>query len=63
MVTFGKVWEINTREDYDNAMTELDRANFYAEMSDDYRTWKREKNEVERQRAEVERQAREKGIL
>lgn len=63
MVTFGKVWEINTREDYDNAMAALDKANFYAEMSDDFRTWQREKDEVARQMAEVKRQAAEKGIL
>ena len=63
MVTFGKVWEINTREDYDNAMAALDKANFYAEMADDFRAWQSEKDEVARQMAEVKRQAAEKGIL
>lgn len=63
MVTFGKVWEINTREDYENAMADLEKANFYAEMSDDFRAWQREKDEIARQVAEVKRQAAEKGLV
>jgi len=63
MVTFGKVWKINTREDYDNAMAALDKANFYAEMSDDFRAWQDEKKEIARQMAEIKRQAAENGIL
>ena len=63
MVVFGKVWEINNRADYDEAMIALEEAEFIAEMADDHRVWYTEKNEVARQKAEVRRQAKEKGIL
>lgn len=63
MVTFGKVWEINNKADYETAMEALERADFYAEMSDDFRAWEREKAEVARQMEDVKRQAMEKGIL
>lgn len=63
MVTFGKVWEINTCEDYENAMAVLEKANFYAEMADDFRAWQNEKNEIARQMAEIKQQAAEKGLV
>lgn len=63
LVKFGKVWEINSRADYDTAMEILDGNDFCAEMSDDFSCWKREKAEVARQRAEVTAQAKVKGII
>lgn len=62
-VKFDKKWEINSREDYDQAMHELDENEFVAEMSDDFYYWQREKAEVEKQRFDVRRQAIEKGII
>ena len=63
IVTMGKTWEINSREDYDKAMKTLEENDFIAEMSDDFSCWKREKAEVARQMAEVTAQARMKGII
>ena len=63
LVTFGRVWEINSRADYDKAMEILDGNEFCAEMSDDFSAWKREKAEVAKQRAEVTAQAKAKGII
>lgn len=63
MVRYGKTWEINTREDYDRAMEELEDADFCARMCDEYRRELEERDEVARQMREVTRQAREKGIL
>lgn len=62
-VKFDKKWEINSREDYDQAMHELDENEFVAEMSDDFYYWQREKAEVAKQRFDVRRQAIEKGII
>ena len=62
-VKFGRVWEINTRADYDKAMETLDGNEFCANMSDDYGACKRELAEVKKQRAEVTKQAKEKGII
>ena len=62
-VRFGKIWDINSREDYDKAMSSLDDSEFIAEMSDSYSVTCNEKQEIEKQRIEVIRQAKEKNIL
>lgn len=62
-VVNGRKWEINTLEDYENAMEELDGNEFIAEMSDDFSYWQSEKAEVAAQRAQVISQAKEKGII
>lgn len=62
-VVNGRKWEINTIEDYEKAMEELDGNDFIAEMSDDFSYWKSEKAEVAAQRAQVIAQAKEKGII
>ena len=62
-VRFGREWVINTREDYDKAMTVLDDAEFIAEMSDCYSITLNEKAEIDRQRLDVMRQAKERGLL
>ena len=56
-------WEINTKEDYENAMKNLNDRQFIADMSDDFRCWRSEIEQVELERADVKRQAREKGII
>ena len=63
LVKFGRVWEINSLADYNNAIETLDGNEFCAEMSDDFSAWKREKAEVAKQRAEVITQAKAKGII
>lgn len=63
IVKMGRKWEINTKEDYNNAMEILKGNEFCAEMSDDFTYWKREKEEVARQRADVIKQAKNKGII
>jgi len=63
LVMKGRIWEINTREDYDKAMEILDGNEMCAEMSDDFFCWHREKEEVERQRYQVRKQALEKGLI
>ena len=62
-VVFGKVWEIATKEEYDEAMAILDSNEFCARMSDSFREEERECNEINRQRAQVTAQAKEKGII
>lgn len=62
-VVNGRKWEINTIEDYEKAMEELDGNDFIAEMSDDFSYWKSEKAEVAAQRSQVIAQAKEKGII
>lgn len=62
-VVNDRKWVINTREDYENAMKELDGNDFIAEMSDDFSYWRSEKAEVAKQRAQVIAQAKEKGII
>lgn len=59
----GRAWEINSEEDYINAMRTLDENQFIAEMSDDHYYWQSETAEVERQRCSVRKQAIEKGII
>lgn len=63
LVTFGRQWDIQTKDDYDHAMRILDENEFRAEMCDDFSVWRKEKDEVARQRAAVKAQAREKGII
>lgn len=63
LVTEGRIWEINTREDYDKAMEILDGNEMCADMSDDFSCWRREKAEVEKQRYQVRKQALEKGLI
>lgn len=63
LVRFGKRWEINSREDYDNAMKALEDADFCAQMCDDYGREQRERAEVSRQRIEIAHMAKEKGII
>jgi len=62
-VTYGKQWEINSREDYDKAMEILDGNEFIADMSDDFSCWQKENDEVINQRHQVRRQAIAKGII
>lgn len=62
-VQFNRKWEINTLEDYENAIKVLDDNDYCAEMSDSYEVTKREHHEVSRQRFEVILQAREKGLI
>ena len=62
-VKFGRVWEINSLEDYQKAMEILEGNDFIAEMSDDFGVWQREKDEVRSQKESVIRQAKEKGLI
>ena len=62
-VQFNRKWEINSKEDYDEAMKILDENEFIAEMSDDFMYWRSEKDDVARQRCQVRKQAIEKGIV
>lgn len=62
-VEFGRVWEINTVEDFNKAMETLEDNKFIANMSDDFRCWAREMAEVDKQMSAVKRMAREKGIM
>lgn len=61
MLEYGKQWNINTLEDFTNAMETIDTWLFYASMSDDYQRELKEKAEANRQMRDVVRQAREKG--
>ena len=54
---------INTREEYEKAMEELDRREFYAEMSDDYSMTRREMEKIAKERHEINTQAEEKNLL
>ena len=63
IVKMGRKWEINTKEDYDNAMEILDGNEFCANMSDDYSVTRREIEEVNAQRWMINKIAREKGII
>ena len=62
-VQYNKFWEINTREDYDNAMKALADQEFIANMTDDHMVWRRETEEIDAQRAQVRAAATEKGLL
>lgn len=57
MVEFGKVWNINTIEEYEHAMKVLDDNEFCADMSDDWWRAGQEKAEIRRQRRAVLEQA------
>lgn len=54
---------INTKEEYQKAMEELDRREFYAEMSDDYSATCREKEAITKERREINTQAKEKKLF
>jgi len=56
-------WVINTKEEYEAAMKELEGKRFLAEMSDDFRCWQSETDWIRREMYEVQRQAREKGLI
>ena len=62
MVRFGRVWEINSREDYEKALDVLDSNKFCAMMSDDFHREMEERAEIERQRKQVIACAREIGL-
>lgn len=61
MLEYGKQWNINTREDFTNAVETINNWLFYASMSDDYQRELKETAEANRQMREVVKQAREKG--
>lgn len=63
IVKFNRVWEINTKEDYDAAMKSLDGSDFIARMTDEWAKEQEERAEVRRQRAQVMEQAKAKGII
>lgn len=60
MVRFGRKFNIQTTEDYNNAMQILSDNEFVAQMSDDWNQAKRELDEIKRQRTDVQRQADER---
>ena len=62
-VTFDKVWTIDTIDDYNTAMYILKEQKFLANMSDDFRVWRSETDEVERQMHAVNAQAQAKGLI
>lgn len=55
--------KIETREDYENALKELEDFLFYADMSDDYRVYARAHDVADARRRELEQEARAKGII
>ena len=55
--------KINTKEEYKEAMKELDRREFYANMSDDYSVTRREMDEINRERYEITTEAHKKNLL
>lgn len=63
IITMGRKWDINTKEDYDKAVEILEGNKFCAWMSDDNYYWQRELAEYERQMADVKAQAKAKGII
>lgn len=63
IVKFNKVWDVNTEEEVEQALQELEDSEFVANMSDDYLQTRREVAEIERQRRQLIQQAKEKGIL
>ena len=62
-VTFGMVWPIVKKEDVDLAWSELDGAEYIANMADDFSAYDREIAEIERQRRQIVRDARAKGFI
>lgn len=63
IVKFNRVWDVNTEEEVEQALQELEDSEFVANMSDDYSQTRCEVAEIERQRQQIIRQAKEKGIL
>jgi len=63
MLEFGKVWKVDTIDEFMKATNALDTYEFYADMSDDYRRAEREKAEIRRQRRELYSQASSKNLL
>ena len=57
MVEYGKVWVINTREEYEHALEVLEGNTFCADMSDDIMRSIMEKAEIRRQLEAVMKQA------
>lgn len=62
-VIFGRIWEIKTVEDYNNAVDTLEGNLFIASMSDDYNWYRAETDEAEKQLRDVKRQAVALGII
>lgn len=62
-VIFGRIWEIKTVEDYNNAVDILEGNLFIASMSDDYNWYRAETDEAEKQLRDVKRQAVALGII
>ena len=62
-VIYDRKWEINTDDDFFNAIATLDDDEFIANMSDSYARTAAEVAEVNRQRKEVILQAMAKGII
>lgn len=62
-VIFGRIWEIKTVEDYNNAVDTLEGNLFIASMSDDYTWYRAETDEAEKQLRDVKRQAVALGII
>ncbi len=56
-VEFGKVWEVTSQTEFQEAMRLLAEAEFCAEMSDDYGVTVKEKFEIDRQRAQIKKSA------
>lgn len=62
-VIFGRIWEIKSVEDYNNAIDVLEGNLFIASMSDDYTWYRSETDEAEKQLRDVKRQAVALGII
>ena len=63
MVKFGRIWKIETAEDYRTAIETLKDNEWYAMMGEGVDNFRREMAEIERQRADVTAQARARGII
>jgi len=55
--------KINTKEEYQKAMEELEVREFYANMCDDYTVTCREMEKIRIDRHEITTQAKEKNLL
>lgn len=62
-VQYGKVWVIETMEDYTAAIEALEDAAFVADMSDSYDVTLREKAEITKQLGAVREQAKVHGLI
>ena len=60
MLEYGKQWNINTLEDFTNAMETIDTWLFYASMSDDYQRELKEK--APKEKAPKEKAPKEKAL-